>query len=420
VNAILSEYMDRTKKSATLMERAFDVVAGGVSRNFGFHIPYPVVNECGSGFIIRDVDGNEYIDFVYNGMSLIHGHSFPPVVSEIEKATQAGWAWQGVNVPQIEYAELLRKRLPGVGQVRFTNTGSEATMLAVKVARRFSGRDLILKATAAYHGTYPDLEAGLHGKGALADRTLIRDFGDTDGFLDAMRKHDLAAVIIEPVLITGGCVPPPPGYLQAIEKLARERGILFIVDDCLMLRLAPGGSSEFFGIQPDIIALGKFLGGGIPMGAVCGRRDIMEVFSAKDAPLYHGGSFNGNALSARCGIVTMNHLTRKAIDRMNTQAARIRQHLDEAIAKRKLPASTTSIGSTVGISFEAEGLKKQDYYADYTIDLNFHLACLLSGLQPGAGGFFSLCTAFTDDTVAEACRRMDAALDRVQAAHPVH
>lgn len=419
MNAILSEYLDRTKRSANLMQRAFDSVAGGVSRNFGFHVPYPVVNEGGSGPFIRDVDGNEYIDFAYNGMSLIHGHAFPPVVAEIAAATQSAWAWQGVNVPQIEYAELLRKRLPGMEQVRFTNTGSEANMLACKVARRYSGRDLILKASAAYHGSFPDLEAGLRGMGAIAGRTLICDFGDTEAFLDMMRKHDLAAVIIEPVLMTGDVVPPPPGFLQAIESLALERGIVFIIDDCLMFRLAPGGSSEFFGLQPDLITLGKFIGGGIPMGAVCGRREIMSVFGPKgERPLFHGGSFNGNALSARSGIVTMQHLSREAIDRMNAQATAIHRRLDEAIAKKGLPAKTTCVGSTVGITFQVEGLKRQGYYTDYTIDLNFHLACMSSGLQAGAGGFFSLCTAFTEETTAEAVRRIDAALDRLQACHP--
>jgi glutamate-1-semialdehyde aminotransferase len=156
------------------------------------------------------------------------------------------------------------------------------------------------------------------------------------------------------------------------------------------------------------------------MGAVCGRRDVMSVFTADRAPLYHGGSFNGNALSARAGLATMNHLTRQAIDQMNAQAATIRRHMDDAITKRKVPATTTIVGSTIGISFEARDLKKQDYYADYTIDLNFHLACLLSGLQPGAGGFFSLSTAFTDDTVVEACHRIDRAFERLQAAVPSH
>jgi glutamate-1-semialdehyde 2,1-aminomutase len=417
MNSILAEYQARTSRSAALMRRSFDVIAGGVSRNFGFHIPYPVVNEEGHGARIVDVDGNEYIDFVYNGMSLIHGHAFPPVVEEIRAVIVDGWAWQGTNLPQIEYGELLCRRLRSVERVRFTNSGSEATMLAVKVARRHTGRMLILKANAAYHGTYPDLEAGLHGTGDIEGRTVARPFGDTEAFIEAMRTHDFAAVVIEPVLITGGCVPPPPGFLKAVQDFARERGILVVMDDCLMFRLAPGGSAEFFDLAPDLIVLGKFLGGGIPMGAVLGPAGIMGVFSDSARPLYHGGSFNGNALASRAGLATMQALTREAIDGMNARAAHLRTSIDGTISRLGLPAETTSVGSTVGVTFKADGLSKQDYYADYTIDLDFHLACLLEGLQPGAGGFFSFSTAIDDAILAEAEDRIERALVRVAVQH---
>jgi len=401
------------------MQRSFNVIAGGVSRNFGYHIPYPVMNECGAGARLYDVDGNEYIDFAYNGMSLIHGHAFAPVADEIARVTRLGWAWPGSSVAQIEFAERLCQRIPSADMVRFTNSGSEANMLAIKIARHYRGRNLILKAGSAYHGTYPDLEAGLHGQGEIRGRTLIRSFGDTDGFIDAMRRHrdELAAVILEPVLITGAVVPPPLGFLAAICDFARECGIVSIVDDCLMFRLAPAGSSEYFGIKPDLVALGKFIGGGIPTGAVVGPREIMRVFGPGNAAaLYHGGSFNGNVMSSRAGTITLDHLSRDAILRMNQQADEIRAHLQQAIERRGLPAETSGIGSVVGITFHADGLQKRDYYADYTIDLNFHLACLICGLQPGAGGFFSLATVFDDDVVAETNRRMDRALDMLDAA----
>jgi glutamate-1-semialdehyde 2,1-aminomutase len=412
MNDILAAYRARTVGSAALMERSFDVVAGGVSRNFGFHIPYPVVNQAGTGAHLIDVDGNEYIDFAYNGMSLIHGHAFPPVVETITRTVQQAWAWPGSNLAQIEFAELLRDRIPGVDQVRFTNSGSEATMLAVKLARHHSGRHLILKAASAYHGTFPDLEAGLHGLGEIRERTLIRPFGDTEAFVDAVRRYrdTLAAVILEPVLITGAVVPPPPGFLATVCATAREAGVLTIVDDCLMFRLAPAGSSEFFDIQPDLIALGKFIGGGVPAGAVCGARSIMRAFAPGNASaLYHGGSFNGNVLASRAGAVTLRHLTREAIETMNRRAASIRAHIDATIARHGLPAQTTGVGSVIGVSFQAEGLEQRDYYADYTIDLDFHLACLVNGLQPGAGGFFALSTAFDDALNEDAMHRLDAA-----------
>jgi glutamate-1-semialdehyde 2,1-aminomutase len=417
---ILAAYQARTVRSAALMERSFDVIGGGVSRNFGFHIPYPVVNESGTGARLIDVDGHEYIDFAYNGMSLIHGHAFPPVVATITRAVGQAWAWPGSNLAQIEFAELLRDRIPGVDQVRFTNSGSEATMLAVKLARHHQGRQLILKAASAYHGTFPDLEAGLHGHGEIRDRTLIRPFGDTGAFVDAIRRHGdtLAAVILEPVLITGAVVPPPTNFLPDVCAAAREAGVLTIVDDCLMFRLARAGSSEFFGISPDLIVLGKFIGGGIPAGAVCGPRAIMRAFAPGNAAaLYHGGSFNGNVLASQAGAVTLRHLTREAIDAMNRRAGSIRAHIDAAIARHGLPAETTGVGSVIGVSFRVEGLEQRDYYADHTIDLDFHLACLINGLQPGAGGFFALSTAIDDAIAVDAKRRLDAAFALLAARH---
>ncbi len=417
MNAAQTCYLQRTPRSRGLMAESRRVVAGGVSRNFGYHVPYPVVNRSGQGAWITDVDGNEYIDFAYNGMSLIHGHAFPPVVEAIADAAARGWAWPGSSEAQIEFAAYLAGRVPGMDQVRFTNSGNEATMLAVKVARHFTKRTLILKARTAYHGTYPDLEAGLHGQGALPGRTLVAEFGDTEGFASviAHHRHELAAVVIEPVLITGGVVPPPPGFLQDVCRLSRDAGALTIVDDCLMFRLAPGGSSAFFGISPDLVALGKFIGGGMPTGAVCGPQRIMQVFEpAGPDPLYHGGSFNGNVMSSCAGLACLRLLDAAAIGRMNAQSARLRAFLTGQVARRGLHAEITGVGSVAGIGFPEPGHVRADYYAGESLDLTFHLACLASGLQPGAGGFLAMATVFDEQLMAESERRLSAAFDLLQ------
>jgi glutamate-1-semialdehyde 2,1-aminomutase len=414
MQAVLARYEARTPKSKALMEKSRQLVAGGVSRNMGYHVPYPVANQSGDGGILVDVDGNDYVDFVFNGMSLIHGHAYAPVVDEIEAAMKHGWAWPGTSEPQIAFAQMLASRIPGMNQVRFTNSGNEATMLAVKLARHHTQRPLILKATAAYHGTYPDLEAGLHGQGELPGRTLIAPFGDIDAFASVIARHkdQLAAVIIEPVLITGGVVPPPPGFLPALCDLAREAGVLTVLDDCLMFRLAYGGSSAHFNIRPDIVALGKFIGGGIPTGAVCGPSQIMRHFEPEsDRALYHGGSFNGNILSCRAGAVCLSALDQAAIADMNTRAERLRAFLATQVARRGLHAEVTGIGSVFGIGFPEPGHTRQDYYAGESRDLAFHLACLCSGIQPGAGGYFSLATSFDAALMDEAERRLEAAFD---------
>lgn len=410
-------YEARTPKSRALMTKSHRFIAGGVSRNFGYHTPYPVVNVSGHGAWLLDVDGNDYVDFAYNGMSLIHGHAYPPVVREIEAAAARGWAWPGSSCEQVSFAAALAARVPGMQQVRFTNSGNEATMLSVKVARHVTQRLLILKASTAYHGTFPDLEAGLHGQGAITGRTLIAPFGDTQSFADliAQYKNELAAVVIEPVLITGGVVPPPPGFLPDICRLAREAGVLTIVDDCLMFRLAPGGSSEFFVIEPDLVVLGKFIGGGIPTGVLCGPTRIMQHFEpGSSRPLYHGGSFNGNVMSARAGLACLAALDATAISRMNTQSARLRAFLVDQVARRGLDAEVTGIGSVAGIGFPEPGHIRQDYYASESTDRTFHLACLANGLQPGAGGIFAMATVFDDPLMEEAETRIANALDLLQ------
>jgi len=409
---IVERYKASTPNSSRLMARSAQVIAGGVSRNFGYHIPYPVVNARGAGARIEDVDGNVYIDTAYNGLSLIHGHAPAELLREIEAAIADGWAWPGTSQAQIDFGEALLKRIPGYDKVRFTNSGTEAMMLAVKIARRATKRPLLLKARAAYHGSYPDLEAGLHGTGAIEGRTIVRDFGDTDGFIEAIRENRdrLAAVLIEPVLVTGAIVPPPEGFLEAITEAARANDVLVILDDCLMFRLAPAGSLEFFDIEADLMVLGKFIGGGVPMGAVLGQDSVMRVLSDPDEPLYHGGSFNGNLLACRAGLKSLEMLSPDSIDRMNAQAAEIKRFLQSNNTLQNYSPALTGVGSVVGISFNESEADAKDYLTTLNRNLRFHLSCLLSGVQMGAGGIISLATAFDDDTVEDLKSRLDGAI----------
>ena len=294
------------------MERAAAVMPGGNTRTTSFHPPYPLVIERGEGPWVWDVDKRRYLDLFCNGLSLIHGHAYAPVNAAISEVLQRGAAWSGASREQIAYAELLTDRIETMARLRFTNSGSEAGLLAVKAARHITGRPLIVKAVGAYHGCYEDLEAGLYGRGDLAGRALAAPFNDLDAFERVMKNHgsNVAALVIEPVLVTGRVVAPEPGFLNALEKLAQRHGALTILDDCLMLRLAAGGSAEKFGLQPDITVLGKFLGGGTAFGAFGGSREIMKIFDPTRAgTVFHGGSFNGNLIGCAAGLVTMRELT---------------------------------------------------------------------------------------------------------------
>jgi glutamate-1-semialdehyde 2,1-aminomutase len=401
-------YRSRTPGSAELMARAANCMPAGNTRSLSWFAPYPVVFESGSGAELVDVDGNRYLDFMINGLSLVHGHAYPPVMDALGRAMERGTAWPGASDAQIEFAELLCGRVESGDQVRFTNTGTEATMLSVKLARAVTGRQVVVKAIGGYHGSFDDLEAGLHGRGELPGRVALAEFGDVSSFADALERHEgqVAAVIIEPVMYTDPVVSPPEGFLPEIERLTREAGALFILDDCLMFRLAEGGSAELFGLSPDITALGKWIGGGLPTGAIVASRELMALFDPhRPDALYHGGSFNGNLLSCVAGSIAVAHLTAERIDTMNAKAARITARLEAEGAKLGLPVSIRGEGAALGVYIGAG-----DGAIDWRLTRLLHLAGTTRGVYLGTGGELALSTAITDDQVGHACDALAAAL----------
>ncbi|MDQ2622741.1 MAG: aminotransferase class III-fold pyridoxal phosphate-dependent enzyme, partial [Actinomycetota bacterium] len=326
----LDRFLANTPGSAALMARARNVMPGGSSRSHAFYRPYPAVFKSGDGPYLWDVDDNRYVDLTYNGLSLIHGHAYRPVERAVIEAMPQGTAWIGSSEQQIAYAEDLCARIPSADLVRFTNTGTEATMLGVKVARKVTDRPMVLKSWGAYHGSYDDLEAGLYGNSDFPGRTALARFGDIESYERAFAEHGdrIAALIIEPVLLTFRVVSPPKDFLAQICELARQNGSVVVLDDCLMFRLAYGGSAEKYGFEPDLTCLGKFIGGGLPMGVVAGKREFMEALDPYgETRLYHGGSFNGNPLAATAGRISLADLTREKITAMDDRAERLREAL---------------------------------------------------------------------------------------------
>jgi glutamate-1-semialdehyde 2,1-aminomutase len=397
------------------MREAARVMPGGNTRTTSFHPPYPVVIQSGDGPWVCDVDQCRYLDLFCNGLSLIHGHGYAPVREAIVAALQRGMAWSGASREQIAYAEMLRDRLPAMQQLRFTNSGSEAGMLAVKAARHLTGRPYIVKAVGAYHGSYPDLEAGLYGQGNIQGRALIADFNDLTSFERVMAEHgkEVAALVIEPVLVTGRVVAPQPGFLKEIEQLARRYGALTILDDCLMLRLAVGGSCEKFGLQPDLIVLGKFLGGGTALGAFGGARDLMKIFDpTRPRAVFHGGSFNGNLLGCAAGIATLQGLTRERIEYMDGACERLRSALAQRARELGIELVLSGTGSVIGISFAADPKRHEDDPSALGLASLFHLACANEGVLIGPGGVLAVSTAHDAAAIDFAIAALSAALER--------
>ena len=416
-------YREATPQSAELIRRAARTMPGGNTRTASFYPPYPVVIERGDGPWVWDVDGRRYVDLFCNGLSLIHGHNYAPVREAIEAALPRGTAWAGASRDQIAYAELLTERLPAMQRVRFTNSGSEAGMLAVKAARHFTGRPYVLKFTGAYHGSYPDLEAGLYGQSDIPGRALTVPFNDLSAIEGAMtrRGQEIAAIMIEPVLVTGRVVAPDREFLLNVQALAERHRTLTLLDDCLMLRLAVGGSAEKFGLHPDLIILGKFLGGGTPFGAVGGRADIMEMFNPTTAGcLFHGGSFNGNPVGCAAGLVTMRELTAARIAAMDAARQQIHDALLAHAHELGLDIELSGLGSVAGIAFTADPTRHEDDPSALGLGPLFHLACANAGVLLGPGGIIAQSTVHDAAATSAASAGLRAALTSVAETHAMH
>nr|MBA3466437.1 glutamate-1-semialdehyde 2,1-aminomutase [Gemmatimonadaceae bacterium] len=297
-------------RSADVMARARDLFPGGVNspvRAFRGVGGDPVVAERGEGARIWDVDGREYLDFVLSWGPLVLGHAPPIVLDALERTMASGTSFGMPTLLEVELAEKIRARMPHVEMLRFVSSGTEATMSAVRLARAFTGRDAILKFEGCYHG-HADSFLVRAGSGvatlglpdspgvpaALAALTLTTPFNDLGGAESAMRANEgsVAAIIVEPVVGNAGFIPPDEGFLEGLRALADEFGTLLIFDEVMTgFRIAPGGARERFGVSADLTTLGKVIGGGLPVAAYGGRRDIMGQV-APSGPVYQAGTLS--------------------------------------------------------------------------------------------------------------------------------
>jgi glutamate-1-semialdehyde 2,1-aminomutase len=313
-------------KSEQLFLRAQQVIPGGVNspvRAFRSVGGTPRFMERGNGCRIYDADGHEYIDYVGSWGPLILGHRPAPVLDAIREVLEIGTSFGAPTEREIELAELIRTLVPSAEVVRLVNSGTEAAMSALRVARGFTGRDLIIKFEGCYHGHVDSLlvkaGSGVATLGiadtvgvpkAFADTTIALPFNSVDSVEAAFRtyKDKIAAVIVEPVVGNMGCVPPLPGFLNALRELTSRNHALLIFDEVMTgFRLSVGGAQKVFGIRPDLTMFGKVIGGGLPIAAYGGRRDIMQ-FVAPAGPVYQAGTLSGNPVAVSAGLATLRHL----------------------------------------------------------------------------------------------------------------
>ena len=310
-------------KSISLFKRAQSLLPGGVDspvRAFRAVGGQPIFFQSGSGPYLYDVDGNRYIDYVLSWGPLILGHSHPDVVAAVKQAAERGTSYGAPSPLEIELVELVQEFMPNIEMLRFVNSGTEATMSALRLARAFTGRSKIIKFEGCYHG-HADLLLVQAGSGvatlglpdspgvpaATVQDTLVARFNDLNSVSDLFEQFrgEIAAVIVEPVAGNMGVVPPIPGFLEGLRDLTQSHGTILIFDEVMTgFRVDLGGAQSFYGINPDLTTLGKVIGGGLPVGAYGGRREIMEMI-APAGPVYQAGTLSGNPLAMSAGIATL-------------------------------------------------------------------------------------------------------------------
>ncbi|MFI5338457.1 MAG: aspartate aminotransferase family protein [Candidatus Methylomirabilales bacterium] len=418
-------YEAANPKSREAFQRSIRVLPGGVTRTLCFFPPFPCYADYGEGCHFVDIDGNRRLDLFNNATSLILGHRPPAVMKAVREQLQRGTAFQTNTGFETRLAEMLVERVSSLEQIRFTNSGSEGTLMAIRAARAFTGRRKIAKIEGGYHGTHDAVEISvrppLDSAGPLESPVVVPgSAGITPGVLQdivllpynnlqaarailAGEASQIAGVIVEPILGSVGFIPAEREFLAGLRAEADRHGMVFILDEVQSFRLSRGGAQSLFGIRPDLTTFGKIIGGGFPVGAFGGRRDIMSLFdvSSGRAEIPHAGTFNGNPITMVAGIATLEQLTESAFGGLNATGDRVRQRLRDLGSKHAVPMQVTGIGSMFKVHFSA--LPVRDYRSGRQASRVIHEALFMFGLNRGlflsSGGRCCLSTAMGDAEV---------------------
>ena len=368
---IHEEYRAKHPKAAALAERARKAIPGGVTHDIRHHLPFPIYVERGAGSHKWDVDGHEYVDYWMGHGALFLGHCHPAVVEAVRAQVGQGTHFGASHELEIRWAELVNRLIPCAELTRFTMSGTEATHLALRVARAYTGRPRIVKLAGHFHGWHdgvvsavnPPFEVPLSAgvPSATLDQVLVCPPNDIKSVQTMLERGDIAAVILEPAGGQSGTTPTIPGYLQELREITRSHQALLIFDEVITgFRYAPGGAQEYFGVTPDLTTLAKIVAGGLPGGALCGAREVMAMIAHRGDPTWdrsqrvaHAGTFNANPISAAAAIATLERVADASLQaRANKLGDELRRGLRDAMRRAGAPGTVYGECSICHVSFE--------------------------------------------------------------------
>ena len=404
IQSEITKFKSNSQNSQNFQKQAEKYLPGGSSRGTAFFEPYPTYFNRGLGKYVYDVDENKYLDYMINATSMILGHSHPKVVKAIQDQTIQGTAFSGPTESQIELAKILCNNIPSVDLIRFTNSGTEATMMAIRAARAFTKKSKLVKVEGGYHGSHEFVSISVYPKKSdlrtsnikstleypgqpksLKNDVLVipyNNISESEKILSENRK-EIACLIIEPVVSQFGYLPGKIEYLKSIREITKKLGIILIFDEIQSFRLSKSGAQGVMNISPDLTTFGKVIGGGTPIGAFGGSKKIMSQFDpTSDSFIQHSGTFNANPISMVAGKTVLENLTESDYSRMNRLGEKLRNNLSDLFDELNIGAKITGIGSLFGVHFTNDEITDYSSVINSNVEMNkyFFMSLLNQGI----------------------------------------
>lgn len=416
-------YADARPNSRRLHTEACKYMPGGDTRTATFFLPFPNFIKYGDGAYMYDEDGFKLLDFQNNYTSLIHGHAHPETVEAVREQIAKGSAYTAPFEKQIELSAILTQRFPSVDMIRYTNSGTEANMHALRIARAYTGKAKIIKTEGGYHGTTDVFEASVDpnikkagtldqikvipesrgvSENALKD-VLVVPFNDIERTRKMIEEHyrETACIIIEPIMGSAGQITPDLEYLKFLREITAQYHIVLIFDEVVTGRLSLGGAQKFYGVTPDLTTMGKIIGGGTPVGAFGGKQEIMQMYDPREKKMYHSGTFNGNAVTMAAGLATMKAYNQEAVDYVNGLGTLFKEGVLKIYDKLGLNMKISGTGSIYNILFTDKEVKNYRDVASAHEELNkvLYMSLLTKGIFDAERGMFCMSTAMTKEDI---------------------
>ncbi len=420
---IIDGYREKFPLSKEHHDRLINYIPGGATRSLSYFKPYPLHISHGKGAYVYTHEGHRLLDVTNAYGALVHGHGDPDVVKVVQEGIEKGSQYSTPTEGQYRLARLLCERVPGFEKVRFVNSGTEATLFAMRTARAVTGRDKILKMAGGFHGTHDSVAASTKknvmtaGIPAGMTRDMLEvPFNDGDALERVVRENadTLAAVIMEPFLGAGGVVLPSPGFLQLARKVTAAHKVLLIFDEIFSFRVDTGGCQRRFGVVPDLTCVGKVVGGGLPIGVFGGKNEYMNIFCHEHTkrPLYHSGTFNGYETVMQAGFAALSKFDERAVGKINRLGDRFQARLLKSFKSNGLNIQSNQIGSLLNLHFVNQKITTAEQVHESVEELHalMHLSLLNRGVFTIPRGLFILSTVMSESEIDSLTDKIDETL----------